>query len=231
MESSSDPNGLSTILLGGLLHCNEKFDSAFKYDQTFPGDPLIVLEFMLLGDLRSFLRGQRVEREDEKIYVNSAVIESGLGSDDFLHIILDIAKGLEHLKSIGVRKTFCPSLECTCLVSFSINLTKGSSIVRCAMFLSKNCSAKSILNIFSWQIVHRDIAARNMLVDHNEGIQKKFIVKISDFGLAKKVDEDGVWHTSPEVSRSWIWVESLAYPPKAPIMKGFSCRWMKTKIR
>ena len=59
---------------------------------------------MLLGDLRSFLRSKRVEKDDERIYVNSQVIESGLGADDFIRINLDIARGLEYLSK---KKVSC----------------------------------------------------------------------------------------------------------------------------
>ena len=56
--------------------------------------------------------------------------------------------------------------------------------------------------IFS-QVVHRDLAARNMLIGHNKdrATEKRFIVKLGDFGLARQLDEDGVCHTSPEVWR------------------------------
>ena len=52
---------------------------------------------MLLGDLRSFLRSKRLEKNNEHTYVNSQVIESGLGADDFIRMNLDIAHGLEYL--------------------------------------------------------------------------------------------------------------------------------------
>ena len=58
---------------------------------------------MLLGDLRTFLRSKRVEKEDERVYVNSLFIETGLEADDLLRITLDIAKGLEYLSAKRVR--------------------------------------------------------------------------------------------------------------------------------
>ena len=70
---------------------------------SFTEVPTIVLEFMLLGDLRSFLRSKRVEKDNEHIYVNSHVIESGLNADDFIRINLDVAKGLEYLSKKRVR--------------------------------------------------------------------------------------------------------------------------------
>ena len=50
------------------------------------------------------------------------------------------------------------------------------------------------------QVVHRDVAARNMLVNHCHGdVNKKFYVKIGDFGLARVVNEQGVFTTTSEV--------------------------------
>ena len=66
------------------------------------GDPVIVLEFMLLGDLRSFLRTKRVDERSEAIYVNSKVIDSGLEQDDILNMNLDVARGVEYLKTKAV---------------------------------------------------------------------------------------------------------------------------------
>ena len=65
-------------------------------------EPVIVLEYMLLGDLRSFLLSKRADRRDE-VYVNSKVIAAGLCADDFLHVGLDIARGLEHLSEKKVK--------------------------------------------------------------------------------------------------------------------------------
>ena len=66
------------------------------------GDPIIVLEFMLLGDLRSFLRTKRIDERNEAIYVNSKVIDSGLEQDDILNMNLDVARGVEYLKTKAV---------------------------------------------------------------------------------------------------------------------------------
>ena len=65
-------------------------------------EPVIVLEYMLLGDLRSFLLSKRADQRDE-VYVNSKVIAAGLCADDFLHVGLDIARGLEHLSEKRVN--------------------------------------------------------------------------------------------------------------------------------
>ena len=60
---------------------------------------------MLLGDLRSFLRSKRVKStasDDEHTYINSVTLDSGLSSSDFLHIALDVAKGVEYLSNNSV---------------------------------------------------------------------------------------------------------------------------------
>ena len=56
------------------------------------------------------------------------------------------------------------------------------------------------------QVVHRDLAARNMLIGHNmdRATEKRFVVKLGDFGLARQLDKDGVCHTSPEVRGFFI---------------------------
>merc|ERR1739848_8650 len=49
-----------------------------------------------------------------------------------------------------------------------------------------NCArdaAKGIKHLHAHKIIHRDIAARNMLLDEN------FVLKIGDFGLAQKGEE------------------------------------------
>ena len=45
------------------------------------------------------------------------------------------------------------------------------------------------------QIVHRDLAARNLLVKQSSRPNRKFLTKIGDFGLARKVGSDGIHHS------------------------------------
>ena len=50
------------------------------------------------------------------------------------------------------------------------------------------------------QIVHRDIAARNMLVKKCNQQNRSYTTKIGDFGLAKDVKQTGVFKTQAGVS-------------------------------
>ena len=62
-----------------------------------------------------------------------------------------------------------------------------------------------MLIIMSFQCVHRDLAARNVLVGHD------FIMKISDFGLARDISQDDVYlkQTSGLLPVKWMAPESL----------------------
>jgi len=42
------------------------------------------------------------------------------------------------------------------------------------------------------QIVHRDLAARNILVDSSSEGNRNFVCKIGDFGLARRVEDEGM---------------------------------------
>ena len=60
--------------------------------------------------------------------------------------------------------------------------------------------ARSVVGLLCSQVVHRDIAARNVLVGTRPQTHK-FIAKISDFGLAKILDDSGVFVTDAKVSQ------------------------------
>lgn len=55
-------------------------------------------------------------------------------------------------------------------------------------------------------IIHRDLATRNILVDNS-----KKSVKISDFGLAQKANENGYYfgHTDRMIPVRWYPIESI----------------------
>ena len=57
----------------------------------------------------------------------------------------------------------------------------------------------------SQNLVHRDLAARNVLVGNDK------IVKISDFGLTRKVSEDLVYmaNTGRKVPLRWMSLEAM----------------------
>lgn len=57
----------------------------------------------------------------------------------------------------------------------------------------------------SKDIVHRDLAARNVLVGYDK------IVKISDFGLSRKVNQELVYvaNTNRKLPLKWMSVEAM----------------------
>ena len=55
---------------------------------------------------------------------------------------------------------------------------------------------KSLFEIIFSQVVHRDLAARNVLVGFNR------ICKISDLGLARRMNEKGIYKRDRQVGGS-----------------------------
>ena len=49
------------------------------------------------------------------------------------------------------------------------------------------------------QIVHRDIAARNILLQEHRQLRGKLIAKISDWGLSRRIAVEGMYQAQTEV--------------------------------
>ena len=56
-----------------------------------------------------------------------------------------------------------------------------------------NVQYQTILSFYFLQCIHRDLAARNILVS------KDMVCKVADFGLARDVKNDRVYHRKSEV--------------------------------
>lgn len=65
--------------------------------------------------------------------------------------------------------------------------------------------ARGMAYLSSLGIVHRDLAARNCLLD------EKITVKIADFGLARKFNEQGFYAGHESIAHRWSAIESLEH--------------------
>jgi serine/threonine protein kinase len=83
-------------------------------------------------------------------------------------------------------------------------------------------TARGIQHLHEQNIVHRDIAARNMLLTHTGQI------KVSDFGLSRNTLEDGFKTKSKTGPLRWMAIESLVsreYSPQSDIWSYGVLMW------
>lgn len=59
--------------------------------------------------------------------------------------------------------------------------------------------------LHSQKIIHRDLAARNLLASSSDVKGKKYVVKISDFGLSKKMQQETTYYSTLEKSVPIKW--------------------------
>lgn len=138
----------------------------------------------MFGKLLAFLRDHRTRHN----YYNFSSDTEALTSRDLTRFACQIATGCDYLQSRGV------SLVLHCLL-----FPLPSFTIPCFSFLShfvlpslsqptsslRRPASASLLTSLCPQIIHRDLASRNILVDHNK------VCKIADFGLARSVKDLG----------------------------------------
>lgn len=98
--------------------------------------------------------------------------------EDPLCIIMEYVK---HRSFLVYLTANAPDLDTNKLLKFARDIASGME------YLARN------------HIVHRDLAARNVLVDNDD------CVKISDFGLAQKIDSKGYYtfHSDRAIPIKW----------------------------
>ncbi|CAG5117304.1 unnamed protein product, partial [Candidula unifasciata] len=142
-------------------------------------DPyLMILEYAKHGDLRKYLLNHRTERN----YANAAYLAYGVDSRRTSNYYSttcgqqpgDNKNKYEKITTDPKKYNNVPTSESELITSRDV-LSFALQICRGLDHLTQN------------KIVHRDVAARNVLVCEHK------VVKISDFGLARKVGEQDVY--------------------------------------
>ncbi|XP_059154509.1 tyrosine kinase receptor Cad96Ca-like [Physella acuta] len=144
-------------------------------------DPyLMLLEFAERGDLKRHLQDQRMERN----YANAAFCSYGLKQDSAQYIT---ATRATPIRVDGIDNT--EVLTSQTLMSYALQVCRG------------------LRHLANNKIVHRDVAARNML------LYSHHVVKISDFGLARHIGPDDEYTRTRKglLPVRWMSPESLFY--------------------
>ncbi|KAH9514952.1 hypothetical protein Btru_021516 [Bulinus truncatus] len=149
------------------------------YGSCTAHDPyLMILEFASHGDLKKHLQDQRLERNYANAAFSAYGVKPGASTSSSTAPMEGIANQSYTLSGNEryVAMTTSELLTSRTLLSFALQISRGLE------HLAVN------------KIVHRDVAARNILLfEHNA-------VKISDFGLARRVSQADVYERTRKVS-------------------------------
>ncbi|XP_062309054.1 macrophage colony-stimulating factor 1 receptor [Osmerus eperlanus] len=170
---------------------------------TQGGPMLMITEYCSHGDLLNFLRGRAQDfleanlscpeaPEDKSLYKNTSIStarirsDSGISSSDSDHY-LDMQPIRSPLEPQCEDEQPDWTLEMDDLILFSYQVAEGMDFLA-----SRNC-------------IHRDVAARNVLLTHHR------VAKICDFGLARDVMNDAnyVVKGNARLPVKWMAPESI----------------------
>ena len=136
---------------------------------------MVIIEYVPYGDLLGYLRKSRGQHDT---YYKDPDVKprTNLTSKQLISLAWQIADGMSYLASkkviLDVYTFFMPTIK-----------SQTSSFCETHNFLTIN-----------QKIVHRDLAARNVLVGEDEQC------KVTDFGLARDVQEEGFYEKKTKVS-------------------------------
>ncbi|XP_065663229.1 uncharacterized protein LOC136085756 isoform X3 [Hydra vulgaris] len=149
----------------------------------------LIVEYMEHGDLLNFLRKRRTKFSALKIDENSSV---NLYTQEFQQPLKKITSTRTDDFSLGVMPNEIPleehwTITPDNLLSFAWQVASGMEFLSCS------------------KLVHRDLAARNILVGAGK------IVKISDFGLTRKINDELTYMSKKKrrLPIKWMSVEAI----------------------
>ena len=149
----------------------------------------LVLEYAPFGNLRSFLKANRPNFPNYMLPPNPDVYRANYRPVDTggRQRTVSILENHANPTSTNDRShLLCPTLAFDHLLGYALQMAQG------------------MIYLHSKRMIHRDLAARNILVFSDT------LVKIGDFGLARNLYRNNVYHmTSNKVPFRWMAVETI----------------------
>ena len=153
----------------------------------------LVLEFAPFGNLRSFLKANRpnfpnymLPPNPDAYRGNYRPVDTGGPSASRPRTVSVLENPTSPAASNDRSHLICPTLAFDHLLGYALQMAQG------------------MIYLHSKRMIHRDLAARNILVFSDK------LVKIGDFGLARNLYRNNVYHmTSNKVPFRWMAVETI----------------------